>query len=258
MKMLPGLAGIITPHIVDLIDKGDINVIAMAEKCAILEIRYDLFAKKETWPSLAQKIRQKFAEATILGTVRLQKDGGQWPDAKAQERLNQWNEILSAPVIPQWIDVEWEFLNAWEKFLKDLAKQSVRVISSEHDFTTIPSWSHLEKAINLTKKMGLAGFKIAATSSEFGDAKILYDLIMKYSADFELFGAFAMGLTGRASRIYSLNLGANLSYASLGAEVAPGMLSVDTMLQALEQSADFASEIAVENFLKVQDKYVKN
>ncbi len=235
MKNQANLVAIITPQVWQELQSPSSEYYQQARLCAFLEIRYDLFSPVSNWPLLAEQLRQWFPQQGLLGTIRLVRDGGKWPDAQVAERGGLWGQILRAKVKPDWIDVEWNVLAEVVDVLKLAQNQGVKILASEHDFTGIPTWAHLQNATKCAAECGAQGFKIAATAQQVSDADLLYQLISEKHTQFELLAAFAMGAAGRESRVRSLQKGANLGYAALGAAVAPGLLSVTEMQKALTE-----------------------
>ena len=68
----------------------------------IVEARFDLFPR-ESWSSLPREIRRAFPRARLLATLRLDRDGGRWPDAAS--RLDALRSLLD---LHRWdyVDVE--------------------------------------------------------------------------------------------------------------------------------------------------------
>ena len=64
-----------------------------------------------------------------------------------------------------------------------------------------------------------------------------------------MFAAFGMGETGKVSRLWSLNQGANLTYGSIGHSEAPGQIEVSIMRRALDQAENMHSEMEILAFL---------
>ena len=64
-----------------------------------------------------------------------------------------------------------------------------------------------------------------------------------------MFAAFGMGETGRVSRLWSLNEGANLTYGSIGHSEAPGQIEASIMRRALDQGEILQSQMEILAFL---------
>jgi len=191
--------------------------VSSAEKCGILEIRYDLFKDIEEWGSLSQKVFELNPKALRLGTIRLEKDGGKWENEREAERVELFKKNLDGL---DWIDLE----RGIELSLKK------KIIRSWHLFDRIPSEQELSEFAEECLKSGACGCKVAAMAHSKDEVFPLYDFAKKYGNKFELFAAFAMGEHGKESRIRSLKEGANLTYVSIGEALAPGQLNVEDII----------------------------
>lgn len=238
------LIGVVNPQVLAQADAKAL------QSCDALELRYDLFPDQAQWPTLMARLRSHAPQAILLATIRLECDGGKWPDHAAVARISLWRSILQAPIAPDWIDIEWPLLDQSADLLSLAQKQCVRVLASKHDFKAVPSTQVLESAVALASSFGVDGFKIAAMSTTMGDCQPLYDLCRAHCQDFAWFSAFAMGATGMASRLYSLHSGANLSYGALGSAVAPGQIEVSVMRQYLQNASEIRSEADVQTWLR--------
>jgi 3-dehydroquinate dehydratase-1 len=207
------IAGLIAPDVLQNAIENSSGAESMAiKKCEILEIRYDLFENMDEWLGLAKKVFELNPKALRLGTIRLERDGGKWKNFRAGERTNLFDSDLD------WIDLERGMLTE---------KNKHKVICSWHLFDRVPSTKELNEFAEECLGLGTKGCKVAAFAHSKSDAEPLYDFAKKYGEKFELFSAFAMGEQGRESRVRSLKEGANLTYASIGAALAPGQLSVE-------------------------------
>jgi 3-dehydroquinate dehydratase I len=237
------LAGVVNPEILERMEADSLDSAYLAAaKCAVLEIRYDLFVDRALWAELAARLQGQFPSAILIGTIRLVCDGGRYANNALEKRAQDWKRIITDATPPQWIDVELSDLKANAGVIALAAEHGIKVIGSRHDFQGVPSLDQLRKDMVLAQEAGLQGFKIAAMSKVGGDCEPLYQIAHEAKGSFEIVSAFAMGATGSVSRLYSLAAGANLSYASLGASVAPGQLSVEKMLEVLPKLPNAKSE----------------
>lgn len=235
------------------------ELFGIAEQCSALEIRYDLLLaagySRESLGEVAGRVRGAFPDALLIGTFRLERDGGKFPDSQAMDRAEFICDILTEDVFPDYLDIEAEefveleirIFELWngERFCEkrkgfwtmrnghrfyerefpifgDLPK---KVLVSHHDFRKVPSLDELEHLRKCAAGSECAGLKIACMSRLPGDFDHVYSW-MRSACDFELFSCFAMGKSGEESRVKSLAFGANLTYCSLGAAVAPGQIPV--------------------------------
>lgn len=243
------LVGLISPNVLEAAEKDLFQPVRLdLDNCDAIEIRYDFFDESE-WETLSERVRNIVANKIQIGTIRLKRDGGKFPDARAIERMDLWKKILSAKQVPEWLDLERDCLNDF-KALNDIAYPiGVGLIISEHNFERIPSDIELETFAADVKRIGAQGLKIAAMSNSDSDCDRLYKFAKKYGKKFQMFAAFGMGETGKVSRLWSLNEGANLTYGSIGHSEAPGQIEVSIMRRALEQSEILHSQMEILAFL---------
>ena len=261
----PFFAGVLSAESLDEIlqnPQGEFS--KAARQCSALEIRYDLLLaagySRESLEDIAGRVRSVFPDALLIGTFRLERDGGKFPDSRAMERAEYICEILAADVFPDYLDIEAEefvrlesrIFEIWndERFCEkrkgfwtmrtghrfyqrdfpvfgDFPK---KVLISHHDFQKVPSLDELENLRKCATGPECAGLKIACMSRSPGDFDHVYPWINsvgEYGYRFELFSCFAMGKSGEESRIKSLARGANLTYCSIGISVAPGQIPVE-------------------------------
>lgn len=241
----------------------------MAEQCSALEIRYDLLLaagySRESLRNVAGQIRDAFPDALLIGTFRLERDGGKFPDARAMDRAEYICDILTADVFPDYLDIEaeeyvrlehrifelwngerfcekrkgfWTIHNGHRFYQRDFpifGDFPKKVLISHHDFQKVPTLDELDRLRKCATGPECAGLKIACMSRSPGDFDHVYPWINsvgEYGYRFELFSCFAMGKSGEESRLKSLSFGANLTYCSLGVSVAPGQIPVEKAREA--------------------------
>ncbi|MCK9183057.1 MAG: type I 3-dehydroquinate dehydratase [Fibrobacteraceae bacterium] len=212
------------------------NLANKAKLCTALEIRYDLFEKDTDFSAIASAVHEQFPSALLIGTIRLERDGGKFPTVEAASRISLFREILSSSFVPNFIDIEVEELGSLPELTKLPSFKCTKILVSHHNFQGIPSDEELNWLLFLAESSKASGFKVAAMSTKEDDVLPLYDFIRKNHRNFELFSLFAMGETGRESRIKSLLCGANLSYCSLNRYEAPGQLSIEESIELYESS----------------------
>lgn len=237
------LVGLVGPEVLSAIEADSMHPVFLdISACNALEIRYDFFNEKD-WPGLSARVRKVAPHAMQIGTIRLARDGGKYPDRLAHSRLPLWSEILKAPEVPEWLDLEHDCLQALHdlKNLADLRK--TRILVSQHNFLRIPNQPELADFARDCLRLKADGLKIAAMSNSDTDCERLYKFAMDFASDFELFAAFGMGETGIASRVWSLKVGANLTYASIGKAQAPGQVEVARMERAFKELDNLVSPL---------------
>lgn len=240
------LVGLLGPSILAELEsnpKGEISkAVAL---CSALEIRYDWFPDTNEWPQISNRLRQLFPEKLQIGTIRLVRDGGVFPNSSAPMRLKNWGLILSANSTPNILDLEQDCLFDFDA-LKSLAlEKNSKIIISQHNFFRIPPYPVLTALVQDALRVKADGVKIAAMSNATGDCEPIYEFIQEYAKSFSYFSAFAMGNEGKASRILSLLKGANLSYGSILKTTVPGQIPITVMHEILTKINENATETEI-------------
>ncbi len=244
------LVGLVSPETLTAAESEELHPSRIDyENCDILEIRYDFFDESE-WTGLSARIRKIAPKAIQLGTIRLRHDGGTFPDAKAIERPALWQKILNAEDVPEWLDLERDYLHDFNGLRELATPKGVKILISEHNFTRIPSDLELKNYLTDVKRVKADGIKIAAMSNTDEDCARLYKFAKK-AKGFKLIAAFGMGETGKISRIWSLKEGANLTYGSIGKAAAPGQIDVALMRKAIDKLEITTSQIELSSFLNI-------
>ena len=243
------LVGLVGPDVLEAAEKDLFHPVRLdLDCCDAIEIRYDFFDESE-WESLSERVRHIVPSKLQIGTIRLKRDGGKFADARVVERLDLWKKILLARQVPEWLDLERDCLSDF-KALNDMAYPiGVGLIISEHNFERVPNDMELETFADDVKRVGAQGLKIAAMSNSDSDCDRLYKFAKKFGKKFQMFAAFGMGETGRVSRLWSLNEGANLTYGSIGHSEAPGQIEASIMRRALDQGEILQSQMEILAFL---------
>lgn len=243
------LVGLIGPEILEAAESDFLSPVRMdLNSCTAVEIRYDFFKESE-WEELSERVRNIVPGKLQIGTIRLKRDGGSFPDAREIERPALWAKILESKQVPEWLDLERDCLHNYENLNKLTTARKVGILISEHNFARVPSELELENFAKDVKRFKAPGLKIAAMSNSSDDCSRLYKFIKKQAKHFKLFAAFGMGDTGKASRLWSLKEGANLTYGALGKAAAPGQIDIATMSLALDQWDNFITEDDIFAFL---------
>ena len=88
------LVGLVGPEVLEAAEKDLFHPVRLdLDCCGALEIRYDFF-DDSLWPSLSERVRNVAPGKFQIGTIRLKRDGGRFPDARAIDRPNLWQTIL--------------------------------------------------------------------------------------------------------------------------------------------------------------------
>ena len=135
--------------------------------------------------------------------------------------------LLSAAIHAgaKYIDIEYEATHEYRQPLVELAKRRhCKVIISYHNYDETPDDETLNMIIDRSKGYGADLVKIAVMANSHADCAKVLSLYSRH----DNIVAFAMGETGKITRITSLFLGAEFSYASIDKahQTAPGQLTV--------------------------------
>lgn len=234
---------------------------ALAE-CDIAEFRADLWE-----PSRIVEEARAFREECIrafghpletIFTLRLQRDGGAWPDVLAAEREKIWLalELDGDGALCDWIDLEVESIPSLSAALrKSIAARHVKVLASHHNFAGSYSPPELSRLGRELKATGADAVKLAVLCRDRAQLLDLLAFARETAAAVSVSGGSAcvlsMGELGKASRVLGPWLGCALTYGYLsGGAVAPGQLSVRQLREFYaKSSADAPAELSVSRLL---------
>ncbi|MGI0046964.1 MAG: type I 3-dehydroquinate dehydratase [Nitrosotalea sp.] len=157
-------------------------------------------------------------------TLRPRSEGGKFSGSET-ERISILK--LIAEFNPYLLDVEYNTLRKNKGFYQYLKRTRVNILVSWHDFSKTPSEQALKA---MAKKMSRfsKNVKMVTTARTITDTLRVLSLYKDVSHRSNLV-AFAMGDSGRMSRILCTRLGSPFTYVSLGKPIAPGQFSLDEM-----------------------------
>jgi 3-dehydroquinate dehydratase-1 len=188
------------------------------KKSDYVEIRFD-FLKAEQIPQVLENVKKDLKK--IVCTLRPKTEGGKF-DGNERERISILK--LIAEYNPFLLDVEFNTMKKEKSLVKYLKTTKTNLLISGHDFKKTPNITELKKKLNQMSKYS-SNVKIVTTAKTTDDSTRVLQLYNK-KGKINLI-AFAMGDSGRISRILSLYLGSPYAYVSLGKPIAPGQFSVD-------------------------------
>lgn len=200
---------------------------AMAAPLAdIIEVRLDLMNSFDLGPIISSSVRP------VLITYRSEKEGGMGkddPDTVAGYLVSAIKEGTNL------IDLELGMpLTVRERILN--ARGGTKVIISTHINSGTPSRDELKRIFN--KSVGAGGniVKIVTRASRWDDNFRVLELIPEAREMGVDIIAFCTGPLGRMSRIFSLLMGAHMTFASIqiGEESADGQIPIMEMKELLE------------------------
>ncbi len=188
------------------------------KKSDYVEIRFD-FLKAEQIPQVLENVKKDLKK--IVCTLRPKSEGGKFVGNEKERRsilklIAEYNPFL--------LDVEFNTMKRDRDLVKYLKTTKTNLLVSGHDFKKTPNYTELKKKVNQMSKFS-SNVKIVTTAKSTDDSTRILQLYSK-KGKINLI-AFAMGDSGRISRILSMYLGSPYTYVSLGKPVAPGQFSVD-------------------------------
>ncbi|MDP4187390.1 MAG: type I 3-dehydroquinate dehydratase [Bacteroidota bacterium] len=194
------------------------------KKEELAEIRLDLVDYSE------EEIKQIFSCGTkLIATCR----AGKFTDEERKAKLVKAIESGAA-----YVDIELESTAGYRQYLMQVAKRhNCQVIISFHDFEKTPALFDLLKVIETASGWGADITKIACMVNDIKDVSRLLGL---YNSKGKIV-AFGMGDKGQFSRVASLILGAEFTFAVLdeSKQTAPGQLTK----QQVEKALDFLNNL---------------
>jgi 3-dehydroquinate dehydratase I len=233
------VVGLITPTYLT----SDPELIALQD-CDYLEFRGDLFPDGGliAYPDFANRVIALCrAELALIFTLRLQCDGGSWPNDQAHNRGEIWDGIAALPELirPRLFDIEIEaFSSANPDWVLRFADKGIGVLASHHRFDgayAVDEYRTLLVRLNAT---GALGIKIVVTCADENECLVLMDFAGEIAPQNPLSAVFSMGNIGKWTRVVSPLLGCPLTYGYLtGGAMAPGQWSVHELRKTVSTFA---------------------
>jgi 3-dehydroquinate dehydratase I len=210
-------------------------------RCDVAEFRADGFPPAriaEEALSFRTESRLKLGRPIeTLFTIRLQRDGGAWPDADAALREPVWQSLALDGSEPgggpgdsplcDWVDVEIEEFATLSYKTRTLLKSGrAKLLLSHHDFRRCRPREGLAALMAEMQSHHPAGMKFAVTCENRRDLSELLAFTRDLAEATQHGCALSMGVPGRSSRVLGPVLGCPFTYGYLtGGAVAPGQLS---------------------------------
>lgn len=205
------------------------NLKDAVKKSDYVEIRFD-FLKINEIPKTLEIIKKELNN--VVCTLRPKSEGGQF-EGSEKERIAILK--LIAEYNPILLDVEFNTIKRDKELAKYLKSTKTKLLISWHDFKKTPKFLELKNMMNQMSKFS-NNVKIVTTAKSTEDSTRILQLYSK-KGKINLI-AFAMGDSGRISRILCLYLGSPYTYVSLGKPVAPGQFSIDEVKKIINLKTD--------------------
>lgn len=199
---------------------------ALAQGLDVAELRVDLWASFAVEHVLATL--ERFAGVPTLATVRHADEGGGFRGPEP-ERLALYRALL-----PRVDAIDVEVASEIGAAVIAAARDAGRLaIASFHDFAKTPDPAALGAVVARGRALGADVVKIATAVAGPEDLRVLARLLLEHE-DVGLV-VIGMGARGAASRVFFPLLGSLLTYASAGAETAPGQLALGDLVALLRR-----------------------
>ncbi len=196
---------------------------ALTKGVDIIECRFDYlnsFENLDCYLNILSRYKDK-----CIYTIRPENEGGQFSN-DPKKRAEIITKFIQRR--PLFVDVEYKLISS-NDFIADLVEnENTPILISWHDFSHTPEFDDLLEQV---KKMRIYSpyIKIVTTATAIDDSIKILGIYQTIDTHINLV-AFAMGEMGVLSRVLCTVVGdAPFTYASVGAAIAPGQLSIDQM-----------------------------
>jgi 3-dehydroquinate dehydratase-1 len=186
----------------------------------LLELRID--ALLDTDPQSIIHLMEEI-NYPIIATNRMKEEGGYFMGSE-DERTEILVEVADHA---DYVDIE---LQTDVKYRSRVIQASKSTIISYHDFQKTPYLNELLEIVKQEKKLGNMA-KFAVMPQNMQDTLNVLEIINREDNTIGI----AMGKQGRYTRVVAPLLGSPITYASLGAESAPGQLDVKDTQEIIDK-----------------------
>lgn len=196
----------------------------------VIEWRADYLPYEEIL-EVAPKIFEKFQDFKILLTIRTAREGGKL-EVSEKKYIDILNKLLTFN--PDFIDLEYF---SYPKALKAFSEIKDKIVLSYHNFKVMPD--DLTQRLLKMHREKTAFVKAAIMPQRECDIldllQITRDMTLEYGRHFI---TIAMGDLGKISRVANYLTGSCWTFAAVGAESAPGQISLQNMDKMLKLFED--------------------
>lgn len=194
----------------------------------IIECRFDYLDSFENLDHYLDTL-SRYTDKCIY-TIRPENEGGHFSN-DPEKRAEILTKFIQRK--PLFVDIEYNLISS-NDYIADLVEnENTPILISWHDFSHTPE---VDDLIDQVKKMRIYSpfIKIVTTARAIDDSIKILGIYQTIDTHINLI-AFAMGEMGVLSRVLCTVVGdAPFTYASVGAALAPGQLSIDQMKSIYE------------------------
>lgn len=207
--------------------KKELRYIKLKAECAdVLELRVDYLKNFDFKSKFFNSKELKNLGKPIIVTNRKKEEGGRFlgSEEKRIEILTKFRDGLNA----DYLDIEHSTVREKiNELIKN--KKNTKIIISYHNFNDTPN--NLGDIYSDMGKLNPDLIKIVTTANSIPDNFRVFDMILGAGNEGRKIIAFCMGEYGQFSRILSVILGSQITYASCenGKESARGQFTIDEM-----------------------------
>jgi len=203
-----------------------------SELADVVEIRADALKFSSGYTAevrrLLRRVREMVSLPVIL-TVRSEREGGLF--AGSESELAEC--LIAGASLADAVDVELRMTpHLRDEVVQNARSSGVQVIVSHHDFQHTPELAVMREIVEEELAAGADIPKVAVMARGCEDVLRLLQLTCEFGSRMPFIG-IAMGEAGRVSRVAAPALGSAITYGYVGAETAPGQLSVRELLEML-------------------------
>ena len=216
---------------------------AAKRRVRLAEVRLDLLDPAQ-WGGRAKEAERAFPSARLLGTLRLERDGGRWPDGRGRKEA-----LASALKLRRWDywDVEDDSLER-DELLAVLKADSpwTRIVLSRHSFLAVDTERMIEQMTAVGDSARLVGADVAKWAGRVLDPEESGPELLRWLSLWSGSATpafFLMGLGSEPWRVASAVMSGGWGYGHDGSgAVAPGQLAwtvFDALLGSLPPSREW-------------------
>lgn len=198
---------------------------AARRRVRVVEVRLDLVDPAQ-WTARAREAERSFPSARLLATIRLERDGGRWPDASS--RVEAFSTALAAR---RWDYVDVEDDSEERDVLVGVLRAkapATRLVLSRHAFEPVDAERMLEEVAAVGKRAAELGAEVAKWAGRALDPAEAGPELLRWLSGWEGPAEpafFLMGMGSEAWRVAAARLSNGWGYAHDGSgAVAPGQL----------------------------------